>query len=527
MGAPFEIYPYSIDQLVDIFADKSISNKELIRSKIHLTYFNEYFEHLDTKTILVENDYIDRDFLEDFSSYYVRCFSDYRRKCTRLHFFKNEFYFNEFDALLSQSNPPLKESLQQNYLGFIVIKPLPLTIIGRTCLVTYPENNKKERNYPIKRKYEVNLFGFSLSIESLAFQEQDNVVAACATSTLWSVFHHTGTLFHHSILSPVEITKAATRQLPIETRTFPNKGLSGEQMAHAIENVNLEPFLVGVINSEYYLKSYIYAYLRFGIPLIFGIQLFEINEDNNSPIGRHAVAVVGYRIDNNYKQPEELNNEDDVQLVSSRISKLYVHDDQVGPFSRMVFDNQKIKVIENGSEEKLIALSTSWGAKNSRMGNVKAVPKILLVPLYHKIRIPFDTIHKTIRIFNSILDQLKENVSALQYDKFYWDIYLTDVNKLKSEIFNSEQYAEGYFKEILLKNMPRFIWRATALQGNKPYIDLLFDATDIEQGQYFICAIEYNKDFSFWLREIFKEDIFEKALKNTTVWKIIQWFGKT
>lgn len=139
-----------------------------------------------------------------------------------------------------KGNLSLKESLQQNYLGFIVVKPLPMTIIGRTCLVTYPKEGGKDRYFPIIRKYNVNLFGINLSVKSLAFQEQDNVVAACAASALWSVLHGTGILFQHSILSPGEITKEATKQLPIETRTFPNKGLSVEQMAHAIQSVNLD-----------------------------------------------------------------------------------------------------------------------------------------------------------------------------------------------------------------------------------------------------------------------------------------------
>ncbi len=66
MGAPFEIHSYSINKLIDIFSNKSNSNPEFIRINIHSIYFREYFEHLNAKTILVENDYIDRDYLEDY-----------------------------------------------------------------------------------------------------------------------------------------------------------------------------------------------------------------------------------------------------------------------------------------------------------------------------------------------------------------------------------------------------------------------------------------------------------------------------
>ncbi len=519
METPFEIYPYSINKLIDIFSDKSISNPEFIQKNIHSIYFREYFEHLDTKTILAENDYIDRDYLEDFSSYYVRCFADYKRKCTRLHFFKHDFCVNDFEALLNESNPSLQKALQQNYLGFVVVKPLPKTIIGRTCLVPYPKESGKERKYPITREYKVNLFGLPLSVKSLAFQEQDNVVAACATSALWSVFHGTGILFHHDILSPGEITKTATKQLPIESRVFPNRGLSGEQMAYAIRSVNLEPLQIGINNKEYNIKSSIYAYISYGIPLILGLRLYDISGRTPNYIGRHAVAVTGYSIED---QTTKYENEN-LKLVSSNINKIYVHDDQVGPFSRMVFDNRFIKLHKNGTERDFISLATSFKTEGTGIGGVRAVPEILLVPLYHKIRISFDTIYATVKFFNEVIEQVNEEIPFLMNEKIEWDIYLTDVNKLKSEIFEAEKCTGNYFKKILLMNMPRYIWRAAAILKGTPVIDFLFDATDIEQGQYFICTIEYDKGFSSILKKIFSGDIFEEMLKNTTAWKIIRW----
>ena len=518
---PFEVYPFNTDKLLSIFAAKSQANHGIIEKKLHFIYFQEYFENLKCKTILVENDYVDKDFLEDYASYYVRCFSEYKRKCTRLHFFKREFDADAFDALLRKENGSLKELLTQDYLGFIVVKPLPLTIIGRTCLAPYPEEAGKDRNFPIIRKYEAHLFGIPLSIKSLAFQEQDNVVAACATSALWSVFHGTGILFQHSILSPGEITKEATKQLPIETRTFPNKGLSGEQMAHAIQSVNLEPLLLGINNKAYNLKSSIYAYLRFGIPLILGIDLYDTSGIKPTYLGKHAVAVSGYRL-----EAEQTGNDEDenLLLVSSGMNKIYVHDDQVGPFARMELDNQTIELAINGFDTNLMSMSTSWKTEEADIGNIRAVPQMLLVPLYHKIRISFETIHETIKYFNSVIEGINKEVPILGGEKIIWDIYLTDVNKLKSTLFSSEQYTGEYFKEVLLKEMPRFLWRATAMLKNKFLIDFLFDATDIEQGEYFICAIEYDKDFSLILREIFREDIFEKILINTTAWKMVRWF---
>jgi len=252
-----------------------------------------------------------------------------------------------------------------------------------------------------------------------------------------------------------------------------------------------------------------------------GIDLYDTSGSKSNYLGKHAVAVSGYRLESD--QPANDENENLV-LVSSKINKIYVHDDQVGPFSRMVLDNQRIELVENDSLKCFISMSTSWKTEEIKMGNIRAIPQIILVPLYHKIRIPFETVHETIKYFNAVIEGVDEKVPILGNEKIEWDIYLTEVSKIKSEIFTSEQYAGNHFKNILLKNMPRFIWRATALLKQNLLIDFLFDATDIEQGEYFILAIEYNKNFSSILREIFREDIFEKTLKSTTAWKIIQWF---
>lgn len=150
MDRPFEVHPYDIAALERLLAEKSGAFVEVIHQKLHSLYFQEYFDALGAKTIIVEPDYVDRDFLEDFAGYYVRCFPDYRRKCTRLHFFARPFSEAEFEGLLSRAlDDDHVRGLQDDYLGFVVVKPLPQTVVGRTCLRTYPRNG--HRFYPIAR----------------------------------------------------------------------------------------------------------------------------------------------------------------------------------------------------------------------------------------------------------------------------------------------------------------------------------------------------------------------------------------
>ena len=155
-----------------ILLNLSYCNKNIINKKNHLKYLNKYLIQIKTQTIIVESKYRDKDFFEDFSHYYVRCFEPYQKLCIRLHFFKSIFNQKEFEQSF-ESNDIF--NLQNDYLGYVVLKDLPFTIIGKTCLKIDDTNALSK--YPIIRTYDCNLYGIPLKIETLAFQEQDRVVS--------------------------------------------------------------------------------------------------------------------------------------------------------------------------------------------------------------------------------------------------------------------------------------------------------------------------------------------------------------
>jgi hypothetical protein len=518
MNAPCEVHKYSIDRLLEIFAEKSSSSIYEVKKKLHAVYFHDYFGCIDAQTVVVENEYVDRDYLEDYSEYYVRCFQEYPRKCTRLHFFKNDFTFSIFEkCLLGNEDILTPTQLQENYLGFIVVKPLPRTIIGRTCLITYPQEDR--RYFPATRCYVVNLFGLRLRVEhTLAFQEQDSVVAACATSALWSIFQATGHLFQHQIPSPATITNNATRMLTTEQRAFPSAGLTPLQMAHAIKSIGLEPFVVNVSN-HFSLMTTAYAYLRAGIPMMLGFQLVDVSNPNSSYVlGQHAVAITGYSFGR--VAPEALDGTDFI-LRATRIDKIYVHDDQVGPFSRMVFDGKALSL----SGKQIPSILTSWRGDDEVIGSRRAIPYILLIPVYHKIRIPFSAIQDVVYNFDQVLRVLKVTTDGADScpQLFEWDIFLVSVNTLKEQIQLGE-IAEGARRDLLFQSLPRFLWQASLLLNSCVKLDLLFDATDIEKGEFFLRVIEHDISFVERLRLLFRLDGIRENFETTPAWPIIEWF---
>jgi len=478
MAKKFEVFDYSKARLIEILSGVSDARKEEVENKSHTNYFDGYLTHHQAKTIVTEYEYVDKDYLEDYAAYYVRSFHQYNRLCCRVHFFSQAFKEDHLQQLLKGKYTELTpDSAQNNYLGFIVVKPLPKTIIGRTCLKIY--HAEGQRFFPIIRKYKANLFGIGLTVDSVAYQEQDSTVAACASSAIWSVFHCTGILFQHSIHSPVEITKAATVHFPYANRHFPNKGLTPEQMAHAIRNVGLEPFLMSSKSFDS-LTSNVYGYLKGKIPLIFGLQLHETKGGiSKKVIGNHAVAVTGYNLGG---KPQPVKNTD-FYLKSSRIDKLYVHDDQVGAFARMNIDN---KTVNNA-----FSLSSDFNGQP----DVRATPDILIAPLYHKIRIPYNEILKIIYTLDFyIKDTAKKN--ELPLPQFEWNIFLSDISDFKSSIYQTTPLNEDYKHEILTTQLPRYLWRAICEVDNAAKIEFLFDATDIEQGKVFHRYIEYEPSVS-------------------------------
>lgn len=472
----YQIIDYnSIDDLINFISLRNKISPHRLKEKLHIIYLEGYLKEIHVQSFITEENYFDRDFLEDYSAYYVRSFNDYKRTCTRLHFFSCKIKDQNFtDALLDKSS-----ILQSNYLGFIVLKPLPQTIIGRTCLKTYEVTGGRSFNFI--RPYEVNLFGISLTVDSIAYQEQDSIVAACASSAIWSAFQATGLLFQHSIPSPVEITRAAIKFFPYSNRHFPNKGLTPEQMAHAIRNVGLDPFLISPTHHDV-LKATVYAYLKAKIPIVLGVHLIEEHPGIRKPIGYHAITVTGYRLGSK----KQGFSGGQFFLKSSSIEKIYCHDDQVGPFARMEF---------KGAGN---SLTTSWTDSNKKIGNVFATPQMAIIPLYHKIRISVDIILKVIDRIDSFVKHIFKSVTlttSLNLSEIEWDIFLSTNNDFKKEIRKDNELSDDTKKIILTRGFPKYLWRAIGQIDNER-IEFTFDATDIEQGDIFIMLIPYSKSLN-------------------------------
>ena len=156
----FKIHEFN-DKFVAAMATNLFS-KDMVRADNHCSYLFGYLNSADVAaaTIVVEPQYVDADYLADYSSYYSTCFQLYEKTCKRVHFFSISMTRADFERrIMRLASDAEIEQLTSSYLGFIVVRPLPDAVIGRTQLKTYRDDGGR-RNYCAVLDYNVRLFGF-------------------------------------------------------------------------------------------------------------------------------------------------------------------------------------------------------------------------------------------------------------------------------------------------------------------------------------------------------------------------------
>jgi len=323
-----------ISYLVSTFEKQTITN--LVREcfgydfpdifrKDQVDYLFNYLGNLGAQSVLLEQSYVDKDYLEDFSRYYVKRFGNDGHKCARLHFFSSKVDHRHITSILEQGADASDaiSALNSDYLGFVVLKPLPRTFIGKTCLKVMPdERNGVKDKKRLARTYKVDLFGIPLTVNSIAFQEQDKVVAACATTAIWVALHCLNWRQPRSIPSCSEITINAINHIPDSSNSFPSKQLSNKQILRSLDIEGLRYHAESTEKPDRadFLQSVV-AHIDSSLPVILSGEVFNDAADRGECIadidqqipavpvvpvvetppkralvsrGGHAICIVGY-----------------------------------------------------------------------------------------------------------------------------------------------------------------------------------------------------------------------------------------
>lgn len=488
-----------------------------ILQKQQVSYIYNYLDTLDAQSVLLELNYLDKDYLEDFSRYYVKRFGNAGHQCARMHFFSKEVDHRHVDRILEagEGTAALAAELNEAYLGFMVIKPLPKTFIGKTCLKVMSDShtipNKKKKR--LSRNYKVDLFGIELNVHSIAFQEQDKVVAACASTAIWSALHTMNWRDVRSIHSCSEITVNAINHIDGSSNSFPSKELTNKQILRSLDVEGLRHHSEDVerLSHAGFLAT-VMGHIDSHLPLLVMGDVFAVREDSalESYGAGHAVCVVGYKVD-----------EEEV---------VYVHDDRLGPYARAKLVNlDAYKMAPHRREkwalglQKMDETTEQWLEPHELI-----VPEFLAMPTDKKARLPFYYANFTSQFIKREFRELCSVLSpslANSADDLTFTVTLREIADIRQEVrkyvaprvevdpvtgesfeveaLDFDQWQKDKLK-FLTTSFARLQWQAQFFYKSQKVFKVFIDASDIPQGNAVSAVYVDNIALSAPILKVFK-----------------------
>lgn len=460
---------------------------EKIFQKRQVRRIESHLSNLKCATVVIESNYVDHDFLEDYAHYYVRCFRQYDRTCIRLHFFSEEFSLSKIDSIVLGEDKALLDKAKKSYLGFVVVRPLQNTIIGRSCLIPCQEHcGDKRCHFDALCDVDVSFFGQKFTIRCMPFQEQDRNVSSCATSALWSTFNVTSRLFSHPTLSPAKITLIAKSNGASLRRAIPSReGLLANEMAYVIRHLGLDVVAVSFHRMKDSLRKNsllgnIYAYLSIGIPVVLLGTFLDSDKNGEKITKKHAIVVNGYGMNNECRTLPILPEER--LYACDLISEIFVNDDCVGPYVNLRIP----KIEQRNSGLDRVDMLTLWHERNECPKPFQVL--YLLAPVYEKIRVSYEEVWNMAYPFDSWSSFYFRAI------KMKWQIRLVRSNAFKESFRNKANVSNNDRLRVLKLGMPKYLWEITVLLNDVENAIFCVDATDAGQGLNIILSVFLYSD---------------------------------
>ena len=434
---------------------------------VQVQYLDVYLKQYGCQTVVIEKHYVDHAFMQDEAIYYVRSLRSYPNYTERLHFFTRKFdeeWWREIvDKAGCEQHTEIQKILQDCYLGFSVIRPLPDSPVGRTVLPP-PENN--EFSFETIRTHKVHLAGFTLEVNGVPFQSQDQGVSACATTALWSALDCVATKESITISSPASITESATRYPHQEGRPFPNEGLTVRQLCEATLSAGFSPIVIrsDVLEQD---KHEIFSYTQSGFAPVLAL----IPANGNGP--GHAVCCVGFQSG----QPKaQIDPDFKYREISSGLNGLFIHDDRLGPyaFARL----SQLTDINSGKIRT--SVSIEWPDKkpfdNWYLHSI-------LVPVPKKLRLTISRL-KTVGalVAQFIGETMNQPLTTINCQFVASHAYI-------KQIYNFGLSKEGLYQAVCGTVMSRYVGIIEIANPTGPVLDIVVDSTEKNPSSAILACI--------------------------------------
>jgi hypothetical protein len=231
------------------------------------------------KGILIEHNYIDKDYRSTYYNFYAKMGRRYRPDCVRLHFFDETVSFDEAALRLSAADGRLSD----HYYGFMVLRPTGIATIGRS--VVTPDVRRGACRFIMTAEHKVHLLGHTLKIHGFPSMDQHIDIAVCAHATCWSILRHYSERYNaYREYHTHDITTLAQQFDP--GGFIPSRGLALSQAERVFQEAGTFPVIVARDINDPDDRSFyrqLAAYVDSGFPLFAAMH-------NKG----HAMAVVGY-----------------------------------------------------------------------------------------------------------------------------------------------------------------------------------------------------------------------------------------
>lgn len=233
-----------------------------------ISKFNQFFNGLVPNLIVcVENHYVDKVYRDSYYTYYASKASSFPRDCIKLSFFLDPEHEIEEG---SEVGFQCQDVLEKKYRGFVVLRPTPPNIVGRSAIsrdiVLRKDVDKVIDFVNCKTTIRTSLCGFKQSISAFPYSSQDGETITCAETSIWALMEYFGNKYpEYTPVLPSDILDLMKESS--EERQLPACGLTASSMSYIVKNCGFGPKLYHERVFEDF-NNILGCYIESGIPIM-------------------------------------------------------------------------------------------------------------------------------------------------------------------------------------------------------------------------------------------------------------------
>ncbi|MBA3035828.1 MAG: hypothetical protein FP814_04965, partial [Desulfobacterium sp.] len=274
MAAFFDEKQYALIQLESDADWRNFLNQ--CEGYITLSAVQSIYNYLKetARTVVIEKGYVDADYRDTYFNFFSRKFAQYPSKIIRVNFFSSKIPPDSaFDL----------DHYQNEYIGFIVLRPNRVNPIGRTVLD--PAKLPFVSGHICTSEYPVHILGAELTAKGFPYMSQDTDVTVCAHASCWMIFRYFSQRYsRYAEKWPYEVTQL-TQNVSLG-RLVPSKGLTAAQVTEMFSNFGFSPEIYFRNQQPELFDQLLYMYVESGLPVVAALTKHS-----------HAITIIGHTSD--------------------------------------------------------------------------------------------------------------------------------------------------------------------------------------------------------------------------------------